>query len=308
MVTLLAYGCPVQAIVAAFGVDERTVARWQARAGAQCRRVHEHLVQAGRVDLGQVQADEIRVRAVGDVLWLASAIVVASRLWLRGVVSPTRDARLIRSLLERVWACGAKQALLLCTDGLLSYPKQAPRVFRVPEHTGRSGHPRMLLPTGLLIAQMVKRSTQRRVVEIERRVVHGAEAAVAAPRCATQGAASAVITTADVERLNATFRARLAALTRRTRAGVHHRDTLEAGMWLVGTVYNFCRPHRTLRHSSPADPASPPRSIERTPAQAAGLTDHPWSVDELLAFPVPGVGIMKRGALPKWLRHAARAA
>ena len=46
VVTLLCHGCPPQAIVAAFGLDERTVARWQARAGAQCRRVHEHLVQS----------------------------------------------------------------------------------------------------------------------------------------------------------------------------------------------------------------------------------------------------------------------
>ena len=308
VVTLLAYGCPVQAIVAAFGLDERTVACWQTRAGGQSRRVHEHLVQAGRIDLGQVQADEIRVRAVGDVLWLGSAIAVASRLWLGGVVSATRDARLIRSLLERVWACGTKQALLLCTDGLLSYPKQALRVFRVPEHTGRAGHPRMLLPAGLLIAQMVKRYAQRRVVEVERRVMHGAEAAVAATLCATQGAATAVINTAYIERLNATFRARLASLTRRTRAGVHHQDTLEAGMWLVGTAYNFCRPHRSLRR--PGEPAAPParRWSDRTPAQAAGLTDHPWSVHELLIFPVPGAGIKKRGALPKWLRQPTRVA
>jgi transposase-like protein len=82
VVTPLAYGCPIQAIVAAYGLDERTVARWQARAGARCRRVHEHLVQAGQVDLGQVQADEIRVRAVGGVLWLASALSVTSRLGL----------------------------------------------------------------------------------------------------------------------------------------------------------------------------------------------------------------------------------
>jgi transposase-like protein len=54
VLTLLAHGCPVQAIVAAFGFDERTVARWQTEAGAQCRRVHEHLVEAGRVELGQV--------------------------------------------------------------------------------------------------------------------------------------------------------------------------------------------------------------------------------------------------------------
>jgi hypothetical protein len=308
VVTLLAYGCPVQAIVAAFGLDERTVARWQARAGEQCRRVHEHLVQAGQVELGQVQADEIRVRAVGGVLWLTSAIAVPSRLWLGGDVSSMRDRHLIRTLLERVWACGTKQALLLCTDGLLSYPKQALRVFRLPERTGQSGHPRMLLPAGLLIAQMVKRYAQRRVVAVERRVVHGAEAAVAATLCATQGAATAVVNTAYIERLNATFRARLASLTRRTRAGVHLRDTLEAGMWLVGTTYNFCRPHRSLRQPRSTGPTSPTRPFERTPAQAAGLADHPWPIHELLIFPVPGLAIKKRGALPKWLRQTTRVA
>ncbi|CAN5735539.1 hypothetical protein BH20ACT11_BH20ACT11_04850 [soil metagenome] len=56
VVTLLAYGCPVQAIVAAFELDERTVARWQRESGSQCRRVHEHLVEAGKVALLQVQA------------------------------------------------------------------------------------------------------------------------------------------------------------------------------------------------------------------------------------------------------------
>jgi transposase-like protein len=60
VVTLLAYGCPVQAIVAAFGIDERTVARWQRESGSQCQRIHEHLIEAGRVELLQVQADEIR--------------------------------------------------------------------------------------------------------------------------------------------------------------------------------------------------------------------------------------------------------
>jgi hypothetical protein len=302
VVTLLAYGCPVQAIVAAFGLDERTVARWQARAGAQCQQVHEHLVEAGRVELGQVQADELRVRAVGSVYWLASAIAVPSRLWLGGVVSATRDARLIRRLLDRVWACGTKQALLLCTDGLLSYPKQAVRAFRVPERTGRRGHPRMLLPAGMLIAQMVKRYAQRRVVDVERRVVHGTEAAVAAALGRTQGAATAVINTAYIERLNATFRARLASLARRTRAGVHQTATLEAGMWLVGTVYNFCRPQASLRHRV-AD-----HWAKRTPAHAAGLTTGPWTVRHLLLFPVPGPLVKRRGPPPRWLRDAARAA
>jgi transposase-like protein len=106
VMTLLSYGCPVQAIVAAFDVDERTVARWQRQSGSQCRRVHEHLVEAGKVALLQVQADEIRVKAVGGVFWLASAMEVRSRLWLGSVISQHRDGRLIGGLLIRVRACG----------------------------------------------------------------------------------------------------------------------------------------------------------------------------------------------------------
>jgi transposase-like protein len=52
-VTLLAYGCPVQAMLATFGLDEWTVARWQARAGQRCRRVHEHLVQVDEIRCGR---------------------------------------------------------------------------------------------------------------------------------------------------------------------------------------------------------------------------------------------------------------
>ena len=304
VLTLLAYGCPVQAIVAAFGLDERTVARWQARAGAQCRRVHEHLVQGGRVELGQVQADELRVRAVGDVLWLASAIAVPSRLWLGGAVRAARDGALIRALLERVRACGPVRAMLLCTDGLAGYPTQALRVFRAPERTGRVGRPRLRLPDGLLVAQAIKRYAKRRLADVERRVVRGTAEAVATALAATQGSATAVINTAYVERLNATFRARLAPRARRARAGVHRTATLEAGMWLVGTAYNVCRPHRSLRRRDPRDG----RRIDRTPAQAAGLTDRRWSLHELLTFPVPGVAPKRRGRRPRWLLDATRAA
>src|SRR5215510_11639469 len=60
IVTLLAHGCPVQAIVAAFGFDERTVAAWWARSGRQGQAVHEYLVEQPRY-LGQVPADELRV-------------------------------------------------------------------------------------------------------------------------------------------------------------------------------------------------------------------------------------------------------
>ncbi len=294
VVTLLAYGCPVQAIVAAFGLDERTVADWQRRAGKHCQRVHSDLVQAGRVRLGQVQADELRVRVVGGIVWLAMAISVPSRLWLGGVVSVTRDRGLIRAVLLRVRAAGALTAFLLCTDGLRSYPRQALRCFRQSVRTGGRGRPWLILPPGVLIAQAIKRYTQRRVRTVERRIVRGSAAAVATILTATQGKETAVINTAYIERLNATFRARLAPLVRRSRATVRHLATLEAGMWLVGTAYNFCTPHRSLGN--------------RTPAQAAGLTNHCWTIHALLTFPVPLPAVKRRGRPPNWFREIAHPA
>jgi hypothetical protein len=308
VVTLLAYGCPVQAVVAAFSLDERTVARWQHESGYQCRRVHEHLVQAGGMLLSlKCRPTNCVSVSVSGVLWLASAISVSSRLWLGGVVQVQRDRTLIRTLLEGVRACGAFQTLLLCTDGLSSYPKQALKVLREPLRTGKRGRPRLLLPEGLMVAQAIKRYARRRVIGVVRRVVRGSEEAVRARLVCTQGSESAVINTAYIERLQATFRSRLAPLVRRTRATVRQEATLEAGMWLVGTVYNFCCAHRSVRLVGD-DAAHKRRWIEQTPAQAAGLTDHRWSLYELLSFAVPPTPPKRRGRRPKWLLETAHAA
>src|SRR5258706_629527 len=95
VVTLLAHGCPLQAFVVAFGYDERTVARWLARAGSQGQAVQEPLVEQPR-DLGQVQADEIRVKTQGRIVWMGLAMMVRNRLWLAGEVHEQRDMGLIR--------------------------------------------------------------------------------------------------------------------------------------------------------------------------------------------------------------------
>jgi hypothetical protein len=295
VVTLLAYGCPLQAIVAAFSVDERTVARWQRESGSQCRRVHEHLIEAGRVQLLQVQADEIRIKAVGGIYWLASALEVRSRLWLGGVVSKSRDRELIRCVLTRVRECGSVSRVLLVSDGLSSYAKQALHVFRKPLRTGKRGRPRLVVAGGVMVARIKKRYERRRVVEVVREIVRGTEAAVHSRIEQTQRSTVALINTAYIERLNATFRSRLAPLVRRTRAGAHKRSTLEVGMWLVGTCYNLLWVHRSLREGC-------------TPAMAAGLTAHRWSMEELLTFPVAPAQLPTwRGQKPRWLLEAERA-
>ena len=179
-------------------------------------------------------------------------------------------------------------------------------MFSAPIRTGKRGRPRLLLPEGLMVAQAIKRYARRRVTGVVRRIVRGTETEVGSRLRSTQGATTAVINTAYIERLQATFRSRLAPLVRRTRAAARQRATLEAGMWLVGTVYNFCRVHRSLRLRGSA--AGERRWVERTPAQAAGLTDHHWSLGELLSFPVPPTPPKRRGRRPKWLLEAAHAA
>ena len=289
VVTLLAHGCPVQAIVAAFGFDERTVAAWWARSGRQGQTVHEYLVEQPR-DLGQVQADELRVKKQGGIVWMALAMMVTTRLWLGGEVSEQRDMPLIRRLIERVRRCAAHRPLLVCTDGLVSYIRAIRETFRDPVHTGKGERPQLRPWRNVCIAQVVKRYERRRVVETERRIVDGAPARVETLRRRSQG--DGVINTAYIERLNATFREHLAPLARRCRALARHTLTLHEGMFLVGTVSNFCTPHESLH---------PVRKM--TPAMAAGITDHCWTMHELLSFQVP----RPRWAPPKRRGRPARA-
>ena len=287
VLTLLAHGCPTQAIVAAFGLDDRTVARWLAQAGQHCQRVHEHLVERGQVDLRHVQADELWVKQVGGKVWMALALAAPTRLWLGGVISRQRDLPLIARLVRRVRTCAATPAILVCVDGLASYVTAFLRAFREPIRTGRRGRPPLVLPDAFQFAQVVKHSAKRHVVGVTRRVVRGTPDGIEAVLAAT--ATGTVINTAYIERLNATFRAHLAPLTRRGRAITRTDAMLSAGMWLVGTTYNFCWPHDSRRLLAPDHAAR--KWLRRTPAMTAGLTDHTWSLDELLRFQIP---------LPRW--------
>jgi hypothetical protein len=117
-----------------------------------------------------------------------------------------------------------------------------------------------------------------------RRVVQGVEAQIETLLQKTQD--GGVINSAYIERLNATFRSRIAALVRRGRALARQIPTLHDGMYLVGTVYNFCTYHKSLR--VPLYLSNYRRRwLHRTPAIVAGITDHRWTVEELLSFRVP---------------------
>src|SRR5438045_4431773 len=102
VVILLTYGCPIQAIVHAFGLDERTVADWRDRAGVHCQQVHQEIIEQGQLDLMHVQADEIRVKGCKMIAWMGLAMMVSTRLWLGGVVQLSLEGSLAGRWLSRV--------------------------------------------------------------------------------------------------------------------------------------------------------------------------------------------------------------
>jgi transposase-like protein len=284
VITLLAYGCPIQAIVAAFGFDERTVKDWWRRAGEHCQQVHEHLVTSSQLDLGQVQADEIKVKVQGGVIWMAMAMMVSTRLWLGGVISPHRNKSLIQALAGQIRGMALCRPLLLAVDGLPSYVKAFQRAFRskVPRF-GQPGRCQWRAWSEIAIVQVVKERTAGQL-SIQRRIVQGCGRMIERLIQTSQG--QGWINTAYIERLNATFRQRLAPLVRRTRALARHPQTLQAGMYVVGCIYNFCTYHQSLRIPLYVSERRR-RWLRRTPAIAAGLTDHCWTVQELFLFKVP---------------------
>ena len=273
VITLVAHGCPIAAIEVAFGLQARTVRDWVAAAGQHAQAVQQTLVEQPR-DLQQVQADEVRVKTQTGILWMALAIMVSTRLWLGGTVSRQRDLALIHRLAQLIWRCAIVAPLLLVTDGFASYPTAFARVFRTKQRTGKQGAPRLVPWPQLHVIQVVKAG--RGMVGMASRLIWGCGRAVVRLLRTTPGCL--VANTAYIERLNGTFRARLACLARRTRGLARQQQTLERGMYLVGTIYNFCTFHRSLTTAE---------RQPRTPAMAAGITDHRWTVHELLRYRVP---------------------
>jgi hypothetical protein len=274
VVTLVGNGCPVVAIEAAFGFQAQTVREWVEAAGQHCEQLHHEQVLQPR-DLVQVQADEIRVTTQAGVLWVALALMVSTRLWLGGAVSPTRDRTLIQRLVSLVAACASFGPLLFVTDGLKTYIDVVRRTFRIRQ-SGTGGRPRLNGWPDLVIAQVVKQYAGRVVSGTIHRLVHGSVQMFLTLLWSTPGCQ--VLNTAFIERLNGTFRSRLAVFGRRTRAPARQQTTVERGMYLIGTMYNFCSAHRSLQTQAEG---------KRTPAMAAGITEHIWTVDELLHHRVP---------------------
>src|SRR6266478_2575334 len=205
VVTLLSYGCPVQAIVHAFGLDERTVASWRDRAGAHCEQVHHALIETGKLDLVHVQADEIRVKGRNMVAWMGLAMMVSTRLWLAGTVSMSRDKGLADALMHQVRrSAQTLRPLLVLTDGWAAYPGSIGRAFRekVKETMG-VGRACLRVWPELHLGTVIKHTQKKRVVQITRQMARGL--LQGAEQLLELSGGGNMLNTAFIERLNGTF-------------------------------------------------------------------------------------------------------
>lgn len=150
-----------------------------------------------------------------------------------------------------------------------------------PPRTGRPGRPRkarLVMPPALTYATAHKQRENNRVVSVSTRVVFGTAAAVAAARVSSTVSGS--VNTCFVERHNGTDRNRCRRQVRKSYGLSKDGDVHRAATAFRYFSYNFCGPVRTWRVKGDNG-----HWRTRTPAMAAGLTDHVWSLQEWLTLP-----------------------
>jgi IS1 family transposase len=278
-------------------------------AAEQLQAFSRHVLHDVRVRQVQLDALFALLSAVKDhEVSAAEAIARLERMpwWVWVAMDPESKVLLAIDVGDRTLAMAQRmghhvaQALapdcapLLLTDGFREY------LTALLTHFGSWVHPQRRQATGplpkprwmplpqLLYAQVVKTVRRRRLVRVRHRVVFGTLEAVeqVLATCGWQ------IQTAFVERLNLDIRQCVVAVGRRVTTLCKGEDGVRQQLVLFQAYHNFCLPHASLRVPLAAPvptngTGSPKMWHSCTPAMAAGLTDHIWTLREVLLYRVP---------------------
>jgi IS1 family transposase len=305
----VAEGLGIRAVARVFDVDPHTVQGWLSEAAAQLTAFSHSLLHDVHVE--QVQFDELCAwlsasKAEPESETLASGPWQRSPHWIWAAIDPVSKVLLAIEVGERTLEMAQRlvhhvgQTLapgcmpLFLTDGLKEYATALlthlgqwvgpPR----PHPAGPAPKPRWVPHPELLYAQVSKTYRRRRLVRMRPRVVFGTLAQV------TQVLAvhGWQINTAFIERANLAIRQHVAAMGRRVLTLCKHEAGLRQQLAMVQVYHNFCLSHASLRLPLPQPaPTKGTGSAKRwhpcTPAMAAGLTDHVWTLRAVLLFRVP---------------------
>jgi IS1 family transposase len=309
VIACLAAGLGSRGTARVVEVDPHTVLQWLVEAAEQLRAFSQHVLHGLRVR--QVQRDELfaLLSAVKDgEVSEADAIerLERSPQWVWVAVDPESKLLLALDVGNRTLAMAQRfvhhvvQVLapdctpLFLTDGFREYLTALLTHYgdwvQPPRRQGKGPmpKPRWRPRPQLLYAQVIKTVRRRRLVRVSHRVVFGTLEAVNA----VLAPLGCQINTAFVERINLTIRQHVAAVGRRVSTLCKGEEGLRQQLAVFHCYYNFCLPHATLRQPLPQpEPTDGTGSAQQwrpcTPAMAAGLTDHVWTLREVLLFRVP---------------------
>jgi len=305
----LAEGLGIRGTARVFEIDPNTVLQWLVEAAEQLKAFSAYFLR--ELHLNQIQLDELYavLSAVrdGDVStaeaikrlsrsphWVWTAIEPESKVLL-SVQGGDRTLAMAQAVLHHITQLLAPGCVpLFLREGyahdLTAIVTHCGHWVQPPRRQARGPVPKarwMPLPE-LLYAQVVKTVRGRRLVEVKHRVVFGTKAAVEqvlAP-CGWHS------NTAFVERLNRSLRQRVAAIGRRSAPPCKSEDGLRQQLALCQVYHNFVLPHASVRQAL-AEPVPTnghgSAKVWRPcmPAMAAGLTDHVWTLKEVLLYRVP---------------------
>src|SRR5499427_4713095 len=305
----LAEGLGIRAVARVFEVDPNTVLAWLVEVADHAAAFSQyflHDLRGTQVQLDElftllsaVKTGEVSEAAAVERLscsphWVWAAIDPVTKLLLTVDVGDRTLAMAQRVVHQVVQVLAPDCAPLFLTDGFKEYLTallthfghwvQPPR----RQVTGPAPKPRWMPLPQLLYAQVIKTVRRRRLVRVHQRVVFGTREAMqqVLAACGWQ------INTAFIERLNLSIRQHIAAVGRRVPTLCKGKDGVRQQLVLYQGYYNFCLPHTSLRQPLLVpEPTQGTGSAKRwqpqTPAMAAGLTDHVWTLREVLLFRVP---------------------
>jgi IS1 family transposase len=305
----LAEGLGIRATARVFEVEANTVLRWLVEAAEQLRAFCAyflcdlHLEQLQLDELyavlrelkgGEISEDEAIKRLERSPYWVWTVMDPKSKL-LVVVDVGSRTLAMAQRVVHQVTRVLAPGCVpLFVTDGFKAYQTAILSHFGhwiQPDRRQDKGpmpKPRWMPLPDLLYAQVVKAYRRRRIVGVTHRVVFGTQLAIEQ----VLSACGWTIGTAFIERLNLDIRQRVAAVGRRVNTLCRGEASLLDQVVLFQAYHNFVLPHASLRQPLRVPGATPGTGSAKrwrpcTPAMAAGLTDHVWSLKEVLLYRVP---------------------
>jgi len=225
-------------------------------------------------------------------MWVWRALALPSRLRVVSHLSHERSEPEATHFLSKFKAHTDGTAPFFTSDQLPAYVSALIANYSTaepePPKRGRGRprkEPKRMVDANLRYAQVDKQREGGRVVAVTRHIVFGSEDAIvqilAADGCGSQ------INTSYIERDNLTSRHCNGRLVRKTLSHSKKKEYLQHQLDLEDALYNFVRPHGALKRKLRSPAAHGRRWMQRTPAMAAGLTDHIWSLEQLLSYRLP---------------------